>query len=83
VSYRPVLAETALRTMGGLPDDALDAIIRLVARICLDPADRMLSMPLAGRPGARVAELGDEGFLEFDVDEQARLVRIYTVAWIG
>ena len=70
--------------MGGLPDEALDAIVERVARICLDPFDRVVSMPApASRPGGRMAELGDEGFIEFAVDEQAGVVRIYTVAWIG
>jgi hypothetical protein len=84
VSYRPVLEATALRSMGGLPDEALDAIVERVARICLDPFDRMVSMPApAGRPGGRMAELGDNGFVEFAVDEQAAEVLIYSVVWVG
>jgi hypothetical protein len=70
--------------MGGLPGEALDVLIERMARICLDPYDRMLSMPLSGgRPGARMAELGDDGFVEFVVDEAAGLVRVYSLIWLG
>jgi hypothetical protein len=30
-----------------------------------------------------MAEIGGRGFVEFRVDEQAALVRIYAVSWIG
>jgi hypothetical protein len=84
VSYRPFLEESALRQMGGLPGEALDVLVERMARICLDPYDRMLSMPLlGGRPGARMAELGDDGFVEFVVDEAAGLVRVYSLVWLG
>jgi hypothetical protein len=84
VSYRPFLEESALRQMGGLPGEALDVLVERMARICLEPYDRMLSMPLSGgRPGARMAEFGDDGFVEFVVDEAASLVRVYTLIWLG
>jgi hypothetical protein len=34
-------------------------------------------------PGRRVADLGDLGFIEFIVDEEERLVRVYHLVWIG
>jgi hypothetical protein len=37
VSYRPWLEASALRQMGGLPDEALDVLVERMARICLDP----------------------------------------------
>jgi hypothetical protein len=33
VSYRPWLEERALRQMGGLPAEALDVLVRALARI--------------------------------------------------
>lgn len=84
MSYLPFLEESALHQMGGLPGDALDVLVERVARICLDPYDRMLSMPLSGgRPGARMAELGHDGFVEFAVDEANGLVRVYLLVWLG
>jgi hypothetical protein len=43
VSYRPWLEERALRQMGGLPPEALDVLVRALARICEDPYDRLFS----------------------------------------
>jgi hypothetical protein len=43
VSYRPHLAERALRQMGGLPAEALEILVQTMARICDDPYDRLFS----------------------------------------
>jgi hypothetical protein len=85
VSYGVRLEESALRQMGGMPDEALDAVTERMARICLDPYDRMLSMPVsASRPAERMAELGDDaGFIEFTVDDAAKLVMVRSVIWLG
>jgi hypothetical protein len=79
VSYRPWLEERALRQMGGLPPEALDVLVRALARICEDPYDRLFSRAVQeDDPRERMAELGDLGFVEFRVDEAARLVRVLT-----
>lgn len=84
MSYRPWLEDRALRQMGGLPLDVLDTLTRAMARICEDPYDRVLSMPVRDDdPRERMAELGDLGFTEFRIDEAAQLVRVYTLVWIG
>ena len=84
MSYRPWLEIGALRQMGGLPDEALDVLAERMARICTDPFDRMLSMPVrSDNPAERMAELGDFGFIEFTVDEAAGLVRVYSLIWLG
>jgi hypothetical protein len=36
VSYRPYLGSGALRQMHGLPDEAFDMLVALLARICDD-----------------------------------------------
>jgi hypothetical protein len=84
VSYRPWLEERALRQMGGLPDEALDVLVRALARICEDPYDRLFSRAVRDDdPRERMAELGDLGFVEFRVDEAAGLVRVLTLVWAG
>lgn len=84
MSYRPWLEEHALRQMSGLPDEALDTLACTMARICEDPYDRLLSMAVRDDdPTERMAELGDDGFIEFKVDEAARLVRVYALVWLG
>ena len=84
MNYRPWLEEQVLRQMAGLPGDAFDALARILVRICADPYDRLLSRPVrADDPSERMAELGDNGFIEFTVDEPAGLVRVYALLWLG
>ena len=78
MSYRPWLDGEALRQKGGLPPDALDVLVRTMARICENPCDRLFSMAMRDEdPQERMAELGDTGFIRFTVDEAVGLVRVY------
>jgi len=84
VSYRPWLEDRALRQMDGLPAEALDLLARAMARICDGPYDRLFSVAMRDdAPSERMAEFGDLGFMEFEVDDAAGLVRVYTLAWLG
>ena len=82
MSYRPWLEQSALRQMGGLPEEALNALVRLMARICEDPYERLHSVAVADDPHERMAELGESGFVEFRVDEAASLIRVYSLVWM-
>jgi hypothetical protein len=83
VSYEPWLSPRVMRSMKGLPGDALDVLVAVMARVCDDPRDPVYSSATSAVPGRRVADLDERGFVEFTVDEQAGLVRIYGLAWIG
>jgi hypothetical protein len=83
VTYRPRLEQPVLRQMPGLPGDAFDLLVRTLARICDDPYDRLLSMPAGKDQRERMAELDDSGFIVFTVDDDAGLVRVYGLVWIG
>ena len=84
MSYRPWLEELALRQMGGLPAEALDVLVRALARIFEDPYDRLFSRAVRNDdPRERMAELDAFGFVEFRVDEAAGLVRVLTLVWAG
>lgn len=72
-----------LRQMTGLPADAFDMLTRTLARICADPYDRRSSVPTGEDPRERMAEPGDSGFIIFTVDDEAGLVRIYDLVWVG
>jgi hypothetical protein len=58
VNYRPYLESGALRQMHGLPEQAFDMLVTLLARICDDPYDPVFSAP-TGVPRRRVADVGD------------------------
>jgi hypothetical protein len=83
VTYRPRLAQPVLRQMPGLPGGAFDLLVQTLARICDGPYDRLFSMPAGKDPRERMAELGDSGFIVFTVDDDAELVRVYGLVWIG
>ena len=84
MSYRPWLGEQVLRQMRGLPAEGFDLLIRVLARICEDPYDRLLSRAIrTDDPARRMAEIGDFGFVEFLVDDAAGLVRVVTLVWVG
>lgn len=81
MTYRPRLEIDVLRQMQGLPEDAFDTLVAVVARICEDPYDRMVSMPVTADGRVRMAELGDFGFIEFSIDEPDGLVRVFHLVW--
>jgi hypothetical protein len=57
VSYRPFLESGALRQMHGLPEQAFDMLVTLLARICDDP---VFSAP-TGVPRRRSRTLATSG----------------------
>jgi hypothetical protein len=71
VTWRPWLEDRALRQMQGLPSEAFDMLVQMLARICDDPYDRLLSMRAGKGPHERMAELDDSGFIVFTVDDDA------------
>jgi hypothetical protein len=69
--------------MQGLPAEAFDVLVRVMARICDDPYERLHSMPVSDESAQRMAELDDFGFIEFTVDAAAGLIRVYHLVWTG
>jgi hypothetical protein len=82
VNYRPHLESSALRQMHGLPGQAFDILVAVLARICDDPYDPVFSAP-TGVSRRRVADVGDFGFIIFTVDEAAGLIRVFDLVWTG
>ena len=84
MSYRAQLGEQVLRQMRGMPAEGFDLLVQVLALICEDPYDRLVSRDLrAGDPTRRMAELGDFGFVEFLVDDAANQVHVVTFIWTG
>ena len=83
MTYRARLEEPVLRQMPGLPDDAFDLLARTLARICDDPYDRLFSLPTGVDARERMSELADSGFIVFSVDDDAGLVRVSVLVWLG
>jgi hypothetical protein len=81
--FQPRFGGDAIRSLGGMPEEALDALVAVMAAVCADPYDRLHSMPVSsGDHGRRLAELGDDSrFIEFRVDEPAKLIHVYAFVW--
>lgn len=83
MSYEPRLDLAVSTQFRGLPEEALDLLVSVVADVCTDPYDRMTSMPLRDDGHLRMAELGDGGFIEFRVDDAVGIVHVYRLVWVG
>jgi len=81
--WRAELMPAVLRQMDGFPAEAFSTLTQLLGRICEDPYERLHSAPLPPVPGRRIAELGDHGFIEFRIDQDAGLIRVYRLVWTG
>jgi hypothetical protein len=80
--FRPQFDGEAVRSMHGMPDEALDILVSVMVAVCEDPYDRLHSAPLLdSNPDVRLAELGDFGFIEFRVDASAELIFVHTFVW--
>lgn len=83
MNWRPVFAESALRQLGGIPDEAMEALIATMRRVCEDPYDAVFSLPIADDPTERWAELGEAGFIAFVVRDSAQIVEVTDFVWAG
>lgn len=83
MNWTPRLEKPVLQQLEGLPGPGFDAFVDVVARICTDPYDRLVSKPSGMDPRLRMAELGDGGFIEFVVDDAAGLVQVLRLVWVG
>jgi hypothetical protein len=81
MTWRPWFMPSVIRQLGGLPPEVLEFLIPAMVEFCIDPFSRVHSKPLRG--DRRLAELGDFGWLEFEVDHEAGLLRVYRLVWTG
>ena len=81
MSYRLYLESGALRQMHGLPEQAFDMLMTLLARICDDPYDPVFSAP-TGVPRRRVADVGNFGFIVYSRSTKP-LVSSASSSWSG
>ncbi len=73
----------ALVQLSGLPSAALDAIVGRVVDVVDAPWDAVV-MTRGGDPAYRQVTFGQGyGLLTFRVDDEAELIRIFDIVWIG
>ncbi len=83
MTYRVRFEAYALVQLHGLPSEAFDALLDRVLELVDEPWDAVL-MPPGNDPAYRQAVFGSGwGLLTFHVDDNAELIRIFDLTWIG
>jgi hypothetical protein len=83
VSYRAEFEGDALAELNGLPKQAFDALVERVVELVDAPWDAAV-MPPGDDPAYRRTVFGEGyGLLIFRVDDEAELIRISRIVWIG
>jgi hypothetical protein len=83
VSYQVRFEGKALVQLKGLPLAAFDAIVERVAVLVDEPWDAVV-MTRGGDPSIRQTAFGSgSGLLSFRVDDNAELIRIFDIVWVG
>jgi hypothetical protein len=82
VTYRPDLSERALGQLGGFPSDALGALAGVMAAVCEDPYDPLLTMA-TDDPQVRRCDFGGHGFATYLIIDDVQVVRVVDIIWAG
>jgi hypothetical protein len=83
VTYRIEFDGNALTQLRGFPEDAFEALLARVLELVDAPWDATV-MPPGNDPAFRRAVFGTGwGLLTFQVDDDAELIRIFDLIWIG
>jgi hypothetical protein len=83
VTYRVRFEAYALVQLHGLPSEAFDALLHRVVELVEAPWDAVV-MPPGDDPAYRQTVFGSGwGLLTFHVNDNAELIRIFDLTWIG
>ncbi|MFB4301216.1 hypothetical protein [Actinomadura sp. NTSP31] len=83
MSYRPVFVGRALLQVNGLPKEAFDALLERILTLVEAPWDAAV-MPPGDDRAFRLAVFGEGlGQVAFHVDDDAAVIRIFELLWIG
>jgi hypothetical protein len=84
VTYRVVLAVGAAVQFHHLPTEAQNALVSRVADLVEAPWDEALVLPPGDDPAFRETIFGQgRGLLDFYIDDDAEVVRIFNIVWLG
>ena len=83
MTYRVRFEAYALVQLHGLPSEPFDALLDRVVELVGEPWDAVV-MPPGDDPAYRRTVFGSGwGLLTFHVDDEAELIRIFDLTWIG
>ena len=83
MSYQVQFDGNVLLQLRGLPEEAFDALVARVVELVDAPWDAAVAAP-GHDPASRDVAFGTgAGLLTFHVDDDAELIRISDITWIG
>ena len=83
MTYRVRFEAYALVQLHGLPSEAFDALLDRVVELVEAPWDAVV-MPPGDDPAYRQTVFGSGwGLLTFHLDDNAEMIRIFDLIWIG
>lgn len=81
--WRPWFEPSVLVQLDGFPPEGFELLTELMTDLCMDPYDRLHSVPVKDRADDRMAELGDFGFIQFRISRGEGLLSVYRLVWTG
>ncbi|MGI9007477.1 MAG: hypothetical protein ACR2FU_14995 [Streptosporangiaceae bacterium] len=82
MSYRVQFGGRILGQLHGLPGEAFDALVARAVDLVETPWDATV-LPPGDDPAYRETVFGGAGLLRFYVDDDAELIEIFGLIWIG
>jgi hypothetical protein len=82
VTYRAELSDRVLGQLGGLPAEALDALVATMAQVVEYPDDPMRTFS-TDDPYVRRVEFGGLGLVTYVIDDARRTITLTDVTWMG
>ncbi|MGH3274324.1 MAG: hypothetical protein ACRDNZ_08375 [Streptosporangiaceae bacterium] len=85
MSYRPVLTSRAAAQFSDLMsrEDVYETFMDRLLRLVDAPWDAWLVQPGGGEPDFREAQFGDSGLIAFRLHEDAGLLVVLYILWVG
>jgi hypothetical protein len=83
VTYRVRFEGHALVQLRGLPAEGFDALLARVVELVDAPWDAVVMPPGDDRAYRQVVFSSGWGLMTFHVDDDAELIRIFDLIWIG
>lgn len=83
MTYRVVLAAGATAKFHNLPEQARDALVARAADLIERPWDDVRVLPGDDQAFRGTTFDDSRGMLEFHVDDEAEIIRIFDIVWLG
>lgn len=82
MTYRAELSGRALKQLHGLPEQAFDSLIQVMADVIAYPDDPLRTFPTSD-PYVRRADFGEAGLITYLINDGTSKIIILDITWAG